>query len=61
MMFCIFNGFSEGMWTRFFPAMTKVSEIIADGVIGDIVNVQCDFGWNNVECPYPEDRIWYVK
>lgn len=48
----------EGMWTRFFPAMTKVSEIIADGVIGDIVNVQCDFGWNNVECPYPEDRIW---
>jgi predicted dehydrogenase len=48
------------MWTRFFPAMEKVSEVIASGEIGDVVNVQGDFGWNNVDCPFPEDRIWYV-
>jgi dihydrodiol dehydrogenase / D-xylose 1-dehydrogenase (NADP) len=48
----------EGMWTRFFPAMKKVSEIIASGEIGTIVNVQGDFGWCNNDCPYPEDRIW---
>jgi dihydrodiol dehydrogenase / D-xylose 1-dehydrogenase (NADP) len=49
---------TEGMWTRFFPAMQKVSEVIASGEIGEIVNVQGDFGWNNVDCPFPEDRIW---
>jgi len=48
----------EGLWTRFFPAMKKVSEIIASGEIGTIVNVQGDFGWCNNDCPYPEDRIW---
>jgi len=46
------------MWTRFFPAMEKVSQIIASGEIGDVVNVQGDFGWNNVDCPFPDDRIW---
>lgn len=48
----------EGMWTRFFPAMEKVKEVIMSGEIGDIVNVQGDFGWSNVDCPYPDDRIW---
>ena len=48
------------MWTRFFPAMKKVSDVIASGEIGDVVNVQGDFGWSNVDCPFPEDRIWYV-
>ncbi len=48
----------EGMWTRFFPAMAKVNDIISGGEIGDVVNVQGDFGWYNVDCPYPEDRIW---
>lgn len=48
----------EGLWTRFFPAMKKVSEVIADGEIGTVVNVQGDFGWSNAACPYPEDRIW---
>ena len=46
------------MWTRFFPAMEKVSQIITSGEIGDVVNVQGDFGWKNVDCPFPEDRIW---
>jgi dihydrodiol dehydrogenase / D-xylose 1-dehydrogenase (NADP) len=49
---------AEGMWTRFFPAMEKVSDVIAAGEIGDVVNVQGDFGWNNIDCSYPEDRIW---
>ncbi len=48
----------EGMWTRFFPAMQKVNEIIAEGTIGDVVNVQGDFGWYNHDQPYPDDRIW---
>lgn len=48
------------MWTRFFPAMEKVAEVISSGEIGDIVNVQGDFGWSNMECPFPEDRIWLV-
>ena len=38
--------------------MEKVKEIILTGEIGDVVNVQGDFGWKNVDCPYPEDRIW---
>ena len=46
------------MWTRFFPAMEKVNQIIASGQIGDVVNVQGDFGWKNVDYPFPEDRIW---
>lgn len=40
--------------------MEKVTEVIASGEIGDIVNVQGDFGWSNLECPYPDDRIWLV-
>ena len=48
----------EGLWTRFFPAMKKVSDVISSGEIGTVVNVQGDFGWCNAACPYPEDRIW---
>lgn len=50
----------EGLWTRFFPAMKKVSDIIASGEIGDVVNVQGDFGWFNMDCP-SDDRIWNPK
>ncbi len=46
------------VFSRFFPAMQKVNEIIAEGTIGDVVNVQGDFGWYNHDCPYPDDRIW---
>ena len=48
----------EGMWTRFFPSMEKVESIISSGEIGDVINVQGNFGWYNVDCPFPEDRIW---
>jgi len=46
------------MWTRFLPAIEKVQETIASGDIGTIVSVQGDFGWKNIDCPYPQHRIW---
>ena len=46
------------MWTRCFPAMRKVRDLIASGSIGDISVVQGDFGWSTKGCQYPEDRIW---
>jgi dihydrodiol dehydrogenase / D-xylose 1-dehydrogenase (NADP) len=49
--------FREGMWTRCFPAMSKVSELIASGAIGNPSVVQADFGWSTANCG-PEDRIW---
>jgi len=48
----------EGMWTRCFPAMKKVQELIESGNLGDIVSIQGDFGWSTTGCKYPEHRIW---
>ena len=33
----------EGMWTRFFPAIMKVKELLAQGVIGTIKMVRAEF------------------
>ncbi|BDI32823.1 oxidoreductase [Capsulimonas corticalis] len=35
----------EAMWTRFFPVMVKVRELIASQAIGDLRIVQADFGF----------------
>jgi len=35
----------EGMWTRFFPAVTKAIELIEQKKIGDLVEVISDFGF----------------
>lgn len=35
----------EAMWTRFFPAMVKLRELIAEGVIGDVRMLTADFGY----------------
>jgi predicted dehydrogenase len=35
----------EAMWTRFFPVMVKVRELIKGGAIGDVRMVQADFGF----------------
>lgn len=35
----------EGMWSRFFPLMDRVREIVRSGAIGDVRMVQCDFGF----------------
>jgi len=35
----------EGMWSRFFPAMARVRELIAAGAIGEVRMLQADFGF----------------
>lgn len=35
----------EGMWSRCFPAMGKVRELLADGAIGEPRLIQADFGF----------------
>ena len=35
----------EAMWTRFFPLMSRVRELIATGVIGEVRMLQADFGF----------------
>jgi predicted dehydrogenase len=46
----------EAMWTRFQPAIVAARELIADGAIGDVRQVQADLGVNR---PYdPTDRLF---
>jgi predicted dehydrogenase len=35
----------EAMWTRFLPALAEVQRVMASGEIGEIVQVQADFGF----------------
>jgi len=44
----------EAMWTRFFPIMTKVREIIAANVIGEVRMLMADFGYRS------EDQSFWV-
>jgi len=39
------------MWTRFFPAVLKLQELITEGTIGDVKLVKADF------CMQPPGRI----
>jgi len=39
--------FQEAMWTRTFPLMGKVRELIKSGAIGDVVSVMADFGFRD--------------
>lgn len=34
----------DAFWTRYFPVMAKLRQLLADGVIGDVMLVQADFG-----------------
>ena len=46
----------EAMWTRFQPAVIAARELIADGAIGEVRQVQADLG---VDRPYdPNDRLF---
>ena len=46
----------EAMWTRFQPAIVKIRELVADGAIGEVRQVQADLG---VDRPYdPQDRLF---
>ena len=53
----------EGMWTRCFPAMHKLRQLVLSEEVGQIVYVQGDFGYefpNNGYSPTTNnDRIWY--
>lgn len=45
----------EAMWTRFIPAINKTLELIKEGAIGQVRNIQADFGFN---APFlPEKRL----
>ena len=49
----------EGLWTKCFPTIHKLKEIIAAGELGTIVYCQSDFGWK-----FPEnksERIFYKE
>jgi predicted dehydrogenase len=37
----------EAMWTRFFPLMTRVREMIASDVIGEVRMLMADFGYRS--------------
>jgi predicted dehydrogenase len=46
----------EAMWTRFQPAIVAARELIADGAIGEVRQLQADLG---VDRPYdPNDRLF---
>ena len=49
---------TEGLWTRCFPVMRKVRDLIESGKIGKIVMVQADFGWSTQACG-PDNHIWF--
>ncbi|MDQ7037132.1 MAG: Gfo/Idh/MocA family oxidoreductase [Anaerolineae bacterium] len=47
----------EAMWTRYFPAMIKLRDLLAAGAIGDIMLVQADFGFR-MGTVLPKHRIF---
>lgn len=53
--------YREGLWTRCFPAMRKVQQLIDSNEIGKVVAVQADFGWSTAKNNSPEDRIFGIQ
>ncbi len=47
----------DAFWTRFFPAMAQVRELLAEGAIGDVMLVQADFGYRTPSVN-PEARAY---
>ncbi|MFK7807433.1 MAG: Gfo/Idh/MocA family protein [Saprospiraceae bacterium] len=46
----------EAMWTRFLPTTIKVLEMIEEGMIGEVLSVKADFGF---QAPFlPERRLF---
>jgi len=43
--------FQEAMWTRDFPIMVKIRELLKQGAIGDVVTVHADFGFKDRGIP----------
>jgi predicted dehydrogenase len=46
----------EALWTRFHPSIIKLQEILDSGVIGDIVHLAADFGF---QAPYDAQARWF--
>lgn len=46
----------EALWTRFFPAIKKIKEIVSDGVIGDVKYINADFTFYGLDRP-EESRL----
>jgi predicted dehydrogenase len=46
----------EALWTRFHPSILKLQEILDSGVIGDIVHLAADFGF---QAPYDAQARWF--
>jgi predicted dehydrogenase len=45
----------EAVWTRFLPAIIKMQELLADGVIGEVLTVKADFSISGEFAP--ESRL----
>ncbi|GMH64321.1 hypothetical protein TrLO_g14609 [Triparma laevis f. longispina] len=53
---------SEGMWTRYFPAVERVREILSEGGIGEVVAVNSDFHFpTNDSEKYPDSPLYSKK
>ncbi len=49
----------EAMWTRFFPAMYRLRDLLAQGVIGNVRLLQADFGF---QAPFdPQNRLFALE
>lgn len=46
----------EAMWTRFFPVIVRLRELVAEGAIGEVRSVQADLGVRNRTAP--DDRFY---
>lgn len=51
----------EGIWTRFFPAVRHARRVIEEGLIGTVVGVNSDFGFNASDVAPEADHIMYQK
>ena len=47
----------DAFWTRFFPGMIKLRQLLADKVIGDVMLLQADFGFRLNQI-MPEHRLF---
>ncbi len=47
----------DAFWTRFFPGMIKLRELLADKVIGDVMLLQVDFGFRMGQI-LPDHRLF---
>ena len=47
----------DAVWTRYFPVMVKLRELLAEKAIGDVMLVQADFGYRTGQIN-PESRTY---